>query len=175
MPSFTTLVLCLKKCDMEHLWLVGRNFMNLVKIMLTSITTSISGERTFSTLDRVKTKLRNCMGDERMSDLVLLESYPEMVATIDLVPLWNEFIAATSYTNAREKLFGKFVEAYLAWINEKRQNMQEHPFEESTLPRAKRTRSSEPNADIECLNRASVWFHHKLLLNLLLMLKMIDL
>ena len=82
--------------------------MTLVKIMLCMMPTSISAERSFSVLDRVKTKLRNKMGDERMTNLIIFSFYPEMVETIDLIALRNKFVSQTSYTNKRESLFGKF-------------------------------------------------------------------
>ena len=55
--SFQTLVEELKKYDLEYFWLIGRNYINLVKIILTLMPTSISAECVFSGLDRVKTCL----------------------------------------------------------------------------------------------------------------------
>ena len=52
--SLATLVVELKKQDIENLWIVGRNYVNIVKILLTLIPTSISSERSFLALDRVK-------------------------------------------------------------------------------------------------------------------------
>ena len=108
--SFLTLVSELNKQDTEYLWLAGKNFMTLVKIMLCVIPTSIRAERSFSVLDRVKTKLHNSMGDERISNLVMLSFYPEMVNSIDIISLCNKFVSQTQYTSRRETLFGKFVE-----------------------------------------------------------------
>ena len=54
---FQTLVEELKKNDLEYFLLIGRNFMNLVKIMLILMPTSISAKHVFSVLDRVKTCL----------------------------------------------------------------------------------------------------------------------
>ena len=71
--------------------------------------TSISAERSFYVLDRVKTKLRNQMGDERMSDLIMLASCPEIVETIDLISLFNKFVAKTDCTGKRLAFFGKFL------------------------------------------------------------------
>ena len=90
--SFPTLVSELNKQDTECLWLAGKNFMTLVKMMLCVMPTSISAERSFSVLDRVKTKLRNSMGDERMSNLVMLSFYPEMASSIDIASLRNKFV-----------------------------------------------------------------------------------
>ena len=107
--SLATLVAELKKQDMGNLWIVAKNHMNLVKILLTLMPTSMSAERSFSALARVKTKLRNSMCDERMNDLVTLAFCPGMVASIDLISLCNKFVAATHLTSTRERLFGKFV------------------------------------------------------------------
>ena len=108
--SFPTLVSELNKQDTEYLWLAGKNFMTLVKIMLCVMPTSISAERSFSVLDRVKTKLHNSMGDKRMSNLMMLSFYPEMVNSIDIISLCNKFVSQTQYTSRRETLFRKFVE-----------------------------------------------------------------
>ena len=70
--SLTTLVAELKKQDIGNLWIVAKNYMNLVKILLTLMLTSISAECLFSALARVKTKLRNSMCDKRMNNLVTL-------------------------------------------------------------------------------------------------------
>ena len=75
--------------------------------------TSISAERSFSVLDRVKTKLRNSMGDERMSNLSILATYPDMVENMDVTSLCNKFVCETSYTSRRLTLFGKFVSSDL--------------------------------------------------------------
>ena len=81
--------------------------------MLCLMPTSISAERSFSVLDRVKTKLRNSMGDERMSNLSILATYPDMVENMDVVSLCNKFACETSYTSRRLTLFGKFVSSDL--------------------------------------------------------------
>ena len=55
--SLTSLVKELQKYDMETFWLLAKNFMTLVRIMLLIMPASMSGERVFSALDRVRTKL----------------------------------------------------------------------------------------------------------------------
>ena len=57
------------------------------------------------------------MCDERMNDLVTLAFYQDMVKSIDLIYLCNEFVTTTHHTSTREKLFGKFVPSDL--INKK--------------------------------------------------------
>lgn len=108
--SFRTLVVKLHKCNLGHLRLVTKNFMALVKIKSRMMPTSISAERSFSVLRRVKTKLRNSMGDERMFHLAMLKFYPSMEETIHIVALCNKFVPQTQHASRRESLFGKFVQ-----------------------------------------------------------------
>ena len=49
--SLAALVAELKKQDMGNLWIVAKNCMNLVKILLTLMPTSISAEHSFSALE----------------------------------------------------------------------------------------------------------------------------
>jgi len=106
--SLHTLVKEVQTFGTDHLWLVGRNFMNLLKISLCLMPTSISAERDFSTMDRVKTRLRNCMADERLNNLMMCSTYPEMVESVNLVNLCNKFIEKTEQTRIRKNHFGKF-------------------------------------------------------------------
>ena len=63
---------------------------------------------TFSTLDRLKTRLRNSMADERLSYLVTCSTCPEMVESVNLVNLCNTFVEKTGNTGIRKNNFGKF-------------------------------------------------------------------
>ena len=143
--SFTTLVDELKLQDMEHLWLVAKNYMTLVKIMLTLMPTSISAERSFSALDRIKGKLRNCMGDERLNDQMQLTFNPDLAKTIDLVALCNRFVSATSYKGTREKCFGKFVPSDLS-------KFQEHSKESYGFEDVREANSGEVVEDRSAMN-----------------------
>ena len=49
------------------------------------------------------------MGDQRMSNLVVCNSYPELLEKIDLIKVLHKFVSKTSHTGRREILFGKFV------------------------------------------------------------------
>ena len=113
--SLTSLVKELQKHDVETFWLLAKNFMTLVRIMLLIMPTSMSAERVFSALDRVRTKLRNNMGDKRLSDLVMLNFYPEMVDDMDVINVCNTFVSRTSHANKRDALFGKFVPSDLEY------------------------------------------------------------
>ena len=71
---------------------MGRNFINLVKIMLTLIPAGISTEDVFSVLERVKIKLRKSLSDKKMFNLVIFSFYPDMVSSIDIILLYNKFV-----------------------------------------------------------------------------------
>lgn len=143
--SFTTLADELKLQDMEHLWLVGENHINLVKIMLTLMPTSISAEGSFSALDRIKGKLQNCMGDERLNDLMQLIFHPDLAKAIDLVALCNRFVSATSCKGTREKCFGKFVPSDLS-------KFQEHSKEFYGFEDVRKANSGEVVEDRSAMN-----------------------
>ena len=106
--SLHTLIKEVQKCGTDILWLVGKNFMNLFKISLCLMPTNISAERVFSTLDRIKTRLRNRMTDERLNNLVICSTYPEMVESVSLVNLCNAFVENTEKMKIRKNHFGKF-------------------------------------------------------------------
>ena len=83
--------------------------------MLLIMPASMSAEHIFLALDRVRTKLRNNMGDKRLSDLVMLNFYPEIVGDMDVINICNTFVSCTSHANKREVLFGKFVPSDLEY------------------------------------------------------------
>ena len=78
--------------------------------------TSLSAEWGFSMLERVKTKLRNNMGNTQISNLVLLAAYPDLVRDINIIDICNKFCEKTIHTNLQKKLFGTFIEKYLSHI-----------------------------------------------------------
>ena len=49
------------------------------------------------------------MDDKRLSDLVMLNFYPEIMDDMDVINIYNTFVSRTSHTNKREALFEKFV------------------------------------------------------------------
>ena len=122
-----TLVAKLKKQDIGNLWIVVKNYMNLVKILLTLMPTSISAERSL-------TKLGNSMRDERMNNLVTLAFYPDMVESIDLISLCNKFVATTHLTSTRERLFSKFILSDLIGKKVAISSVENAPITSSTNP-----------------------------------------
>ena len=132
--SLAILVAELKKQDMSNLWIVVKNYINVFKILLTLMLTSISTECLFSALARIKTKLRNSMCDERINDLVTLAFYSGMVESIDLISLYNKFVAATHLTSTRERLFSKFVPSDLIGKKVAISSVENAPITSSTNP-----------------------------------------
>ena len=49
------------------------------------------------------------MVDQRMSNLVLLKSYPDLIEKIDLIKVLIKFANKTKDANRRERSFGKFI------------------------------------------------------------------
>ena len=80
-----------------------------MKILLCVAPISCSAECVFSVLDRVKTKLRNNIGNAKISHLVTLNFYPVMVDSIDLIYFCNNFIKKSNMkikgTNYLESLY----------------------------------------------------------------------
>ena len=56
------------------------------------------------------------MGDTRMSNLVLLAEYPDLVEDINIIDICNRFCEKTTHTNLRKKLFGTFKEKDLSHV-----------------------------------------------------------
>ena len=67
--------------------------------------TSAVGERSFSTLKRVKTYLRSTTREGRLNHLMLLHVHKELADSIDMVEVANLFVGDKQQ---RKQLFGKF-------------------------------------------------------------------
>lgn len=65
----------LEKCDKQFFPLIY----NLLKILATLPVSTASAERSFSTLKRLKTYLRNTIGQERLTGLTLLNIYRDII------------------------------------------------------------------------------------------------
>ena len=61
------------------------NFSSLFRIYLTFPISSATGERSFSCLKRVKTWLRNTIGQERLSSLEILNIEKDILINLDEV------------------------------------------------------------------------------------------
>jgi len=73
--------------------------LKIVKIILTLPVSTASNERFFSTKKRVKNYLRLTMGDNRLSDLMVIPTEKENADTLDL----NE--AVDSFTKLKSRIF----------------------------------------------------------------------
>ena len=72
-----------------------------LRIFLSIPATNCSGERSFSTLKRVKTYLRASMGQDRLNALALLSIEAQLVQEID----YDDIIDVFARTKARKKKF----------------------------------------------------------------------
>lgn len=72
-------------------------------IYLTVPMTSATGERSFSTMRRIKTYLRQTMGQQRLNDLMLLHIHKQQTDQIDLKTVVQSFV---SVNEERSRYFG---------------------------------------------------------------------
>ncbi|GBP58944.1 Zinc finger MYM-type protein 1 [Eumeta japonica] len=73
---------------------LGSCFPNLeiaLRIYLSLMITNCSGERSFSTLKRIKTELRNTMGQERLNHLTLLNIEHDLLKEVDIESIISKF------------------------------------------------------------------------------------
>ena len=82
----------IKKCDANSFPVIHR----FLTILTTLPVSSASPERSFSTLKRLKTWLRNRMGQDRLSDLALMAMHPSTVTYADTGEILRIFAAKKS-------------------------------------------------------------------------------
>lgn len=63
----------------------------VLRIYLSLMITNCSGERSFSTLKRIKNVLRNTMGQERLNDLTIMNIENDLLRNIDLTSVISKF------------------------------------------------------------------------------------
>jgi hypothetical protein len=66
---------------------------NIVQLYMTLPSTSATGERTFSTLRRIKTYLRSTMSQKRLNHALILNVYKEHLDNVDKDQILREFIS----------------------------------------------------------------------------------
>ena len=71
-----------------------KSILKLVHIALTIAVTSAECERSFSSLKRIKTRLRTRMTEERLSDLAILAIEKETAETVDFDSVLDQFAAS---------------------------------------------------------------------------------
>ena len=67
--------------------------------------TNASSERSFSALRQIKSYLRSTMGQERLNRLMTLHVHNDLIGSLDLVEVANQFVIGNEY---RQRMFGKF-------------------------------------------------------------------
>ena len=77
----------------------------VLKLILIMPATNATSERSFSTLRRLKTYLRNTMGQERLNNLMILHVHKDITDTLNLKSIADEFVGDSEH---RIKIFGKF-------------------------------------------------------------------
>ncbi len=78
----------------------------VMKLILIMPATNASSERSFSALRRVKSYLRNTMGQERLNHLMVLHVHRDITDSLDMISVANEFVADSEH---RSQIFGTFV------------------------------------------------------------------
>ena len=76
-----------------------------MRLILVVPSTNASSERSFSTMKRLKTYLRSTMGQSRLNHLMVLNIYKEILDSMDMISIANEFVQANEL---RLHIFGKF-------------------------------------------------------------------
>ena len=77
----------------------------LARIILVMPASNAVSERSFSVMRRVKSYLRNTMGQARLNHLMVLNIYKEQLDKLDLMAIANEFVSGNEH---RLRFFGKF-------------------------------------------------------------------
>ena len=83
-----------------------REFDKLIKLYLTVPVTTANAERAFSTLNRLKTTLRNSMAQSRLNHCLLTNIYKEKLDEIDPRQIMSTFIVSNE---KRQCFFGSIV------------------------------------------------------------------
>jgi len=90
-----------------------KNVVIIIRLVLTMGATSATPERSFSTMRRLKTWLRSTMTQKRFNSLSLLNVHKEILDTISLIDIANEFVRAHP---SRQNIFGIFNESDLSFM-----------------------------------------------------------
>ena len=82
------------------------NIIIVSQLLLVNPANSATPERSFSLARRVKTWLRSTMAQKRFNAIAILSSHKDLMDTLDLISVGNEFV---SLHDSRFYTFGKFV------------------------------------------------------------------
>ena len=78
----------------------------VIRLLLVLPATNAVSERSFSTMRRIKSYLRNTMGQARLNHLMLLNIHKEQLDDLDLKIIANEFVRGSEH---RQRIFGTFL------------------------------------------------------------------
>lgn len=76
-----------------------------IHILRTVPVTSVTSERSFSSLRRLKSYLRSTMGQKRLNNLAVMLAHREILDALDLRPIINDFISRSSVRRSTFALF----------------------------------------------------------------------
>ncbi|CAF1228899.1 unnamed protein product [Didymodactylos carnosus] len=102
--KISTICEILNSCNVDKQ--MFREFDKLIKLCLTLLVTTASAEHAFSTLNRLKTVVRNSMTQSRLNHCLLANIYKEKLDEIDPYQIMSKFIASNSN---RQAFFGSIV------------------------------------------------------------------
>lgn len=88
--DFSTIVKFLR--ETENYLKIVPEFVRFLTLVLTIPGSSCSNERSFSVLRRIKNYLRSTMAQDRLNHVAIIHAYPNLVDTLDIESLMNEFI-----------------------------------------------------------------------------------
>jgi hypothetical protein len=77
----------------------------LTRLLLTVPVSNAEAERSFSSLRRLKTYLRCCVGQERLNHIALLNVHQDELDAVDLCKVGQEFV---DMYPSRQHVFGRF-------------------------------------------------------------------
>ena len=78
---------------------------HIVRLIIVMPATNAVSERSFSTMKRIKSYLRNTIGQVRLNNLMILNIYKKELDKLDLRVVANDFVAANEH---RLSVFGTF-------------------------------------------------------------------
>ena len=86
----------LRHLESSGLHLAFPNVRNALRIYLTMLTTNAEGERSFSTLKRLKSPLRSSLAQDKLKGLALLTMESELTRSLDFEDVLHEFVNSKS-------------------------------------------------------------------------------
>ena len=86
-------------------WLLIPSVIKVIKLLLVMASTSATAERSFSSMQRLKTWLRSTMKQKRLNSLAILSTHKDLTDEINFAEVGNTFVSGHEY---RYNHFGHF-------------------------------------------------------------------